>query len=232
MASADAVDVHQHLWPEQLVDRLRARAHTPYVRGWTLHTRGEPPFEIDPADHDVQRRVVADHRTGSGSLVSPCPHRSGSRTSCAPRQGPRSPPGTRAPESCPTTRAWASVPMVDPDLDGLAALLREGFVGVQLPATDLRLPAAWERAGDVLEGGRARRQAGARPPRAGGLAPVGRSAARLVGAGRRLRHPAPGGLVGMARRGRSCPVPVAACGVRRRGGPRARAPRATRRARR
>ena len=40
--------------------------------------------------------------------------------------------------------------MVDPDLDGLAALLREGFVGVQLPATDLRSPAAWERAGDVL----------------------------------------------------------------------------------
>ena len=40
--------------------------------------------------------------------------------------------------------------MVDPDLDELAGLLRDGFVGVQVPATDLLSPAAWERAGHVL----------------------------------------------------------------------------------
>ena len=40
MASAEAVDVHQHLWPAPLVDRLRARTRTPYLRGWTLsHAR-------------------------------------------------------------------------------------------------------------------------------------------------------------------------------------------------
>jgi nucleotide-binding universal stress UspA family protein len=40
--------------------------------------------------------------------------------------------------------------MVDPDLGELAGLLRGRFVGLQLPATDLLSPAAWERAGDVL----------------------------------------------------------------------------------
>jgi predicted TIM-barrel fold metal-dependent hydrolase len=40
--------------------------------------------------------------------------------------------------------------MVDPDLDELDALLRDRFVGLQVPATDLLSPAAWERAGAVL----------------------------------------------------------------------------------
>jgi len=48
-----AVDVHQHLWPDELVDRLRARSRAPYLRGWTLHTDGEPPYDVDPAGHDV-----------------------------------------------------------------------------------------------------------------------------------------------------------------------------------
>ena len=38
-----AIDVHQHLWPEELVDRLRARTTVPYLRGWTLYTAAEPP---------------------------------------------------------------------------------------------------------------------------------------------------------------------------------------------
>ena len=33
-----AIDLHQHLWPEPFVDRLRARSRTPYLRGWTLYT--------------------------------------------------------------------------------------------------------------------------------------------------------------------------------------------------
>ena len=59
-----AVDVHQHLWPEELVDRLRARSRAPYLRGWTLHTDGEPPYDVDPAGHDVASRVAADTDAG------------------------------------------------------------------------------------------------------------------------------------------------------------------------
>ena len=51
-----ATDVHQHLWPDELVDRLRARTRPPYLRGWTLHTDGDPPFEVDPQAHDPRER--------------------------------------------------------------------------------------------------------------------------------------------------------------------------------
>lgn len=151
MAPASAVDVHQHVWPEQLVDRLRARTRPPYLRGWTLYTGGEPPFRVDPAHHDVRQRIEADHRDGVGracvSLSSPLGIESLARPEAgvlvdAWHEGARELPAHFA--------AWASVPTLDPDLDGLADLLASGFVGVQLPATELLSPSAWERAGAVL----------------------------------------------------------------------------------
>jgi len=48
-------------------------------------------------------------------------------------------------------RAWASVPSEDTDVVALSALLAEDrFVGLQLPATDLLSPLAWERAAPLL----------------------------------------------------------------------------------
>jgi hypothetical protein len=64
MAAPEAVDVHQHIWPEELVDRLRARTCAPYLRGWTLHTRGEPPFEVEPTCHDIGQRILQDRQDG------------------------------------------------------------------------------------------------------------------------------------------------------------------------
>src|SRR5919107_3036000 len=151
MAQPPAIDLHQHLWPDELVERLRARQRAPYLRGWTLYTRGEPPFDVDPAQHDVERRIEADHENGVGlacvSLSAPLGIESLVRPEAgalldAWHDGVRRLPDHFA--------AWASVPMVDPDLDALAGLLDAGLVGLQLPATDLLSPAAWERAGDVL----------------------------------------------------------------------------------
>jgi hypothetical protein len=151
MAAAAAVDVHQHLWPEQLVDRLRARTRAPYLRGWTLHTHAEPAYEVDPADHDVPRRIEADHEDGVGlacvSLSAPLgierlPRPEAAALVAAWHEGARALPDH--------FRAWASVPQVDTDLDELTSLLDGGFAGVQLPATDLSSPAAWERAAAVL----------------------------------------------------------------------------------
>src|SRR3954451_8440585 len=50
------VDVHQHLWPEPLIEALRARPRPPMLRGWTLILDGEPPYQVSPADHDVDAR--------------------------------------------------------------------------------------------------------------------------------------------------------------------------------
>ena len=147
-----AIDLHQHLWPEQLVDRLRARSRTPYLRGWTLHTPGEAPFEIDPAHHDLTRRRHQNAQDGIGlacvSLSAPLGIESlrGPSTHAlldAWHEGAASLPADFG--------AWASVSSVEPDLEGLWGLLERGFVGVQVPATDVRTPSAWARLGPVLD---------------------------------------------------------------------------------
>jgi predicted TIM-barrel fold metal-dependent hydrolase len=152
--TAAAVDVHQHLWPEELVDRLRARSRPPYLRGWTLHTRGEAPYDVAPRGHDVVARIQADRDAGVGlacvSLSAPLGIERLDRPEAdalldAWHAGARTLPDH--------FRSWASVPaqeVGEPDLQGLDRLLRSGFMGVQLPASELATPEAWERVGDVL----------------------------------------------------------------------------------
>ncbi len=147
-----AVDLHQHLWPEQLVDRLRARSRTPYLRGWTLHTQGEAPYEIDPAHHDVTRRRNENAHDGIGlaclSLSAPLGIESLRGPSALGLLDAWHEGAAGMPEGF---GAWASISSVEPDLDGLAALLERGFVGVQVPATDVRTPSGWARLAAVLE---------------------------------------------------------------------------------
>jgi hypothetical protein len=147
-----AVDVHQHLWPEELVDRLRARSHAPYLRGWTLHTDGEPAYEVDPAAHDAARRVELDHHAGVGtaclSLSSPLGIEQLSRPTAQPlldawHRGVRALPDH--------FRAWISVSAEGADLVEVRRLLAEDrFVGLQLPATELATPRDWERHAALL----------------------------------------------------------------------------------
>ncbi|SDS93085.1 hypothetical protein SAMN04488570_3065 [Nocardioides scoriae] len=150
-----AIDVHQHLWPDELVDRLRARSRAPYLRDWTLHTDGEPPYDVDPAAHDVATRIAADTDAG---VTSACLSLS------APLGIERLRPSSSRPlldawhrgvrELPDHFRAWASVPapgVDDPDVTGLAALLAEDrFVGLQLAASDLVTPHGWEAAAPLL----------------------------------------------------------------------------------
>lgn len=69
------IDVHQHLWPEAFVDRLRARREPPYLDGWTLHTATEAPYDVDPAAHEIGKRVALEQDAGTTlaavSLSSP-----------------------------------------------------------------------------------------------------------------------------------------------------------------
>jgi hypothetical protein len=147
----NAIDLHQHLWPEPLVELLRARTRTPYLRGWTLHTAGEPAYDVEPQAHDAAHRITLDHHAEVGlacvSLSSPLGIESLPRTEAtqlidAWHIGTFDLPSHFA--------AWASVPVVEPDLDKLARLLAGPFVGVQLPATALTTPAGWQAAGEVL----------------------------------------------------------------------------------
>ncbi|MEO5711628.1 MAG: amidohydrolase [Nocardioidaceae bacterium] len=151
MAAAPATDVHQHLWPVPFIDLLRARSEPPYLRGWTLHTAGEPPYEIDPSHHDIGTRIEADLADGIGtaclSLSAPLGVESLVRPEADALLAAWHEGAAELPEHF---RAWASVPTVEPDLVALAGLLDNGFVGVQLPATELLTPDSWPRLGEVL----------------------------------------------------------------------------------
>lgn len=142
-------DVHQHLWPVQLLEQLRRRSAPPMVRGWTLHTAGEAPYEIDPADHDPTARARLDPGTGR-VLVS----------LSTPLGIELLPPADAAPlldawhagaaELGEPFAAWASVSVLEPDLDALQALLTGAFAGLQVSAALLAHPRALEATAPVL----------------------------------------------------------------------------------
>lgn len=64
LARLPTYDVHQHLWPEELIAELSARTTTPCLNGSTLSLADEGDFETDLADHDVRRRLSTMDRDG------------------------------------------------------------------------------------------------------------------------------------------------------------------------
>lgn len=74
MSRRPAVDVHQHLWPDELVRALEERAAPPRLRGRRLELTHEPAAEIDLEAHSVERRLALLDRDGIDiALVSPSP---------------------------------------------------------------------------------------------------------------------------------------------------------------
>ncbi|MFG1816389.1 amidohydrolase family protein [Kribbella sp. NPDC049174] len=142
------IDVHQHLWPAEFVDRLRARDTAPYLDGWTLHTATEAPCEIDPAAHAIDKRVAVEQDVGTTlaavSLSSPLGVEQLGDLALldAWHIG-----AAALPEPF---KAWASVSLLEPDLPGLESLLSTGFLGLQLPAHVIGTPAGWAAQGELL----------------------------------------------------------------------------------
>ena len=133
------IDVHQHLWPAEFVDRLRARTEPPYLDGWTLHTAGEAPYEVDPAAHAVDQRLAQELGDGTTlvglSLSSPLgiEYLGDLALLDAWHTG-----AAALPEPF---KAWAAVDLLEPDLAGLESVLAKGFLGLQLPTQAVRTPA-------------------------------------------------------------------------------------------
>jgi hypothetical protein len=151
MRETAVVDVHQHLWPEPLLDALRARTATPRLRGWTLETGCEPPYEVDPDTHDPARRAAADTDAGIDvavvSLSSPLgiewlPHEDAAPLLGAWHAGAAA-LGERH-------RVWAAACVRDPDPDALASALDLGCVGLQVPADAMAAPRELEHLAPLL----------------------------------------------------------------------------------
>jgi hypothetical protein len=150
MSSPRAVDVHQHLWPPEFVEALRRRRSSPRLDGWLLLLDGEPPYEVSPQHHDVAWRQDVEINTDL-ALVS---------VSCA--LGIEEMVPDQAQELLDAWHdgvanlpapfgAWASFAVLEPDLAGLATLLNDGFVGVQVPAPAMATPAGLEALAPALE---------------------------------------------------------------------------------
>jgi predicted TIM-barrel fold metal-dependent hydrolase len=69
---AAVYDVHQHLWPPELVDALRARSEPPRLRGDVLELPSGT-FTLDVSTHDPEARIAALDRDGIDVAVLSCP---------------------------------------------------------------------------------------------------------------------------------------------------------------
>lgn len=151
-ATTTRVDCHQHVWPPALVEALRRRDRAPRLDGWELHLDGEPPYAVDPDDHDPRVRRATDAADGTDlallSLSSPL------GIELLPPQ-----------ESAPLLEAWHSAAdhleeghdlwaaprLAEPDADELARVLGHPRVrGLQVPATVMATPARLEQVAPVL----------------------------------------------------------------------------------
>jgi hypothetical protein len=145
-------DVHQHIWTAPLRAALRARRTPPFLDGRTLHLDGEPPYEIDPADHDTARRADLARADGLDlalvSLSSPLgiewlPADEAQPLLDAYHEGALSLPEPFG--------AWASACVRHIDAGAAAKVLDQGFAGLQLPATALWDASGYERCAPLLE---------------------------------------------------------------------------------
>ena len=146
-------DCHQHLWPEPLLDALRARRRPPRLDGWTLHLDGEAPYVVRPSDVDPVARAERELAEGTSrvlvSFSSPLgvehlPEAEGALLLDAWHAG--------AAALGEPFGVWAAAGVAEPDPLALARVLDQpGVVGLQLPATALAEPAALDRLGGLLE---------------------------------------------------------------------------------
>jgi 6-methylsalicylate decarboxylase len=151
-AGPPAVDVHQHLWPRELIDALRARRSPPRLHGWTLELAGEPDYTIDPAAHDVEVRAARAVEDGLDlalvSLSSPLGIETlapaeARELLAAYHDGVLALPAPFA--------GWAAACLTEIDSAALERELDRGFVGLQLPATALLDAAGYDLARPLLE---------------------------------------------------------------------------------
>jgi len=151
-----STDVHQHLWPEQLVAALTGRREPPCLRRcgrtWVLRLRDEPECPFDPAEHDPDARATLLARDGLRAALLAI---------SSPLGIESLPPG----EAEPLLRAhndgllalgdpfgvWGAVSLRPPEPGDVDALLDAGAAGISLPAGALTGRDGLDRCGGLLE---------------------------------------------------------------------------------
>jgi 6-methylsalicylate decarboxylase len=133
------VDIHQHLWPERLIDELSRRDRPPLIRKagarWKLRVEGEPEHLFDLSEHDASLR--ARQLGGEGidraviSLSIPLGIEGLPKDEAEPLLESYH---AGVLELGDPFDAWASTPLRSPDPGRVDEALDRGLVGLALPA--------------------------------------------------------------------------------------------------
>jgi len=143
------IDLHQHLWPAPFLAALRARRGPPRLDGWTLELPGQPPFAVDPTDHDPELRVAA----GGDELVCVAPSAALGLDRLAPEESAElADAWLEGALALPHPfAAWAMAGLADPDPVALEAALARGAIGLELAADAIAAPGGLERLAPLLD---------------------------------------------------------------------------------
>jgi hypothetical protein len=149
---ASKIDVHQHLWPAELVDALQRRSRPPRLRGWTLQLAGEGDHDTLQRTHDAADRAALALADGldlvlislSTALgIELLPAAESNRLLDAYHDGAAALPAPFG--------AWAAACLTEIDPVALAHELERGFVGLALPANALLDRAGYQRMAPLLD---------------------------------------------------------------------------------
>lgn len=135
MTASSVVDVHQHLWPTGLIESLRRRSSFPRMDGWTLHLAGEPPYEIDPSDHDIATRKRRNAEDGIEVAVLSLSSPLGLEWLPAAEAEPLMTVWNEGALALGEGFAvWAATAMSELDPEAVGRAFDQGCIGLQIPA--------------------------------------------------------------------------------------------------
>jgi len=149
-STGGVIDIHQHLWPAEFIDLLRGRSGDVCLDGWTLHLPGEAPYQVDPADHDVEQRLAI--TTDCERVLLSMSSALSIETMAPEEAAPLLAAWDRGLAALPDKfSSWLTISLVEPDLQDLAERLQGNTIGLQIPATSIGSPAAVAGLAAVLE---------------------------------------------------------------------------------
>jgi predicted TIM-barrel fold metal-dependent hydrolase len=152
------IDLHQHLWPDSLVEAMRKRAEPPCLDGDTVRVIHEKPFHLDLEPQRVDVRIAALDEVGIDRAVVSLSTPVGIEALPAKDSVPlldayHSGVADAVASSRGRLAAFAAVPLDLPDAGAsqVAELVNSGFAGASIASEALASERGLDRCRDVLD---------------------------------------------------------------------------------